>query len=104
MTTANQPTRTIRAWPGHPCPRCRRRHRDWWGLAHCIWPKAAWVAGDEVPRQGPCYAVLANCGALTITLWPTLEKALDRKTVIDSTGCGGRCSQVHEVVLIAKED
>jgi hypothetical protein len=100
---ASETLKTIHAAPRQPCPRCRRRHRDWWGLAHCIWLKAAWVAGDDVPRQGPCYAVLAHCGALTVTLWPSLAEAEERKRIIDSTGCGGCCRRAHEIVLLTAE-
>jgi hypothetical protein len=92
----------ITASPGSRCPRCRRCHRTWHALASCIWQEAAWVVGDRVPRQGPCYAVLARCGALTVTLWPSLAEAEERRRIITSTGCGGCCRRAHSIVRLAE--
>ena len=49
--------------------RCGRRHRAWPALAHCMLPRAGWIAGD-----GP-FAVIAWCGVTSVTLHPDVEAA-----------------------------
>lgn len=88
------------AGPGSPCWRCGRRHRDWFAIASCRWPSAEWIAGARVPRQGPCFALLAHCHALTITLWGSEQEAEASKRVIDKAACGGRCCRRHEIVRL----
>jgi hypothetical protein len=78
---------------------CSRRHRTYRTLANCIWPRAAWVQGDGA------YASLAHCHVLTVWLYDTLEEAEHAKWFIDWHGCGGKCSNHHEIVcLVAPED
>jgi hypothetical protein len=76
---------------------CGRNHRTWRALAKCRYPDAAWVWGDP-PAAGPCFALLAHCRVLTVTLWAAREDAEREKAVIDETACGGRCWRAHEVV------
>ena len=56
------------------------------------WRKAEWINGEGR------YAVLAWCRVLTVTLWPTVEKAEAAKREIDDTACGGMCEMRHEIV------
>ena len=44
--------------------------------------------------------MLAHCGVLTVTLWPTPEEAEKAKATMDHTGCGGHCRGApgHEIV------
>jgi hypothetical protein len=56
------------------------------------WSKAEWIRGEGR------YAVLARCGVLTVTLWPTIGEAEVAKREIDETACGSRCNGLHEIV------
>lgn len=81
--------------------RCAKTHRTPRTLATCMFPRALWIMGD-----GP-YALLAWCGQLTVTLHPTRERAEAAQHLLDKTGCGGRCTNRHEVValdLLCQED
>jgi hypothetical protein len=94
----------IDAAPGQPCPRCGRRHRTWYRLAHCLWPRSIWIAGDPSWR-GPCFALLSLCPpALTVTLWSTLGEARESKREIDTTHCGSRCRKDHTIYQLGSED
>jgi hypothetical protein len=73
------------------------RHRSFRTMARCIWPKAAWVQGEGA------WASLAWCRVLTIELYRTRERAEAAKRTIDSTGCGGGCHRVHEIVCLRLE-
>jgi hypothetical protein len=97
------PPRHIDAAPGQPCPRCGRRHRSWYRVAHCVWPRSIWIAGDP-PWQGLCYALLSFCPpGLTVTLWPTLAEAQGSKHEIDVTHCGSRCRRDHVIYQFGGE-
>jgi hypothetical protein len=64
-------------------------------FARCIRKHAIWCQGKGE------FALLAYCGnELTITQWDTLEKAVQSKHMIDSSGCGGRCCRVHMIVQV----
>jgi hypothetical protein len=64
-------------------------------FARCIRRHAIWCQGKGE------FALLAYCGdELTITRWDNLEEAIQRKHMIDSTGCGGRCCRVHIIVQV----
>ena len=80
------------------CP--ARRHKDLRTLALCIFDwgrmpedKAEWVVGEGE------WATLAWCRVLTVTLWPTFEKAASALATIEG-GCGGYCHQDHEIVRL----
>lgn len=73
---------------------CTRRHRTYRTFAKCIWPRAEWILGD-----GP-YATIAYCRVTTIELHADLDAARCALAVIDSTGCGGRCSRRHKLVQL----
>lgn len=77
---------------------CERQHRSYRALAGCIWKRSrpAWITGE-----GP-FALLAWCRVLTITLHPTEAAARQAKARIDATGCGGFCSNRHEIVRIER--
>lgn len=53
---------------------CDRRHREWWTLARCVWPKAEWVRGD-----GP-FASASLCGGYVYgsPVGPTIFLRLER--------------------------
>jgi hypothetical protein len=85
------------ARPFRRCYICRRRHRSWFALANCVFPRAAWILGNPDPA-GPCFAVVSNCpGGVTVALYATREAAAAAKEAIDGFGCGGRCLGRHEV-------
>lgn len=66
-------------------------------LATKLWGKdAEWIDGLGQ------FATIADCRCLTVSLWPTMEKALDAKATIDSLACGGRCAKNHKVIDLAK--
>ncbi len=69
----------------------------WFAEANRRWGKRAeWIEGDAQ------FALLAWCGGLRITLWPTSEQAQRRKMVIDKTTCGPGCARRHEIVDLSK--
>jgi len=74
--------------------RCGRQHRAWPALAHCMFPRAAWIAGD-----GP-FAVVVWCGVTSVTLHPAVETAEHALETVGATGCGGRCVRRHELVRL----
>lgn len=83
---------------------CDSRHRTFNTKARCLWPRAIWIMGEGK------YAVLAWCcgsygwmkgkKTLTVTLWETHEEAVKAMRQIDETGCGGKCSGDHEIIVI----
>ena len=73
---------------------CGRHHRTWTALAHCMFQRAAWIAGD-----GP-FAVIAWCGVTSVTLHPDVGTAELALETVDGTGCGGRCTGRHELVRL----
>lgn len=73
---------------------CSRRHKSTRTFLKCAIPNNAWVAG-----QGHI-AVIAWCRIPTVTLWANLEDALQSKSMIDDTACGGRCIRHHELVQV----
>ena len=73
---------------------CGRRHKAWPALARCMFPRAAWIAGD-----GP-FAVHVRCGVTSVTLHPDVETAEHALETVDATGCGGRCVRHHELVRL----
>jgi hypothetical protein len=75
-------------------PNCARRYRSYSTLAKCVWPRAAWIAG-----QGP-FAVVAWCDVLTVTLHQDHAAALEAKRITDASACGGRCTGRHEIVRL----
>lgn len=85
------PAATLVIYRRHNCTRRHRTHRT---FAKCIWPRAVWISGNAP------LAVIAYCRDTTITLHHDLESARDALAVIDSTGCGGRCSRHHKLVRL----
>jgi len=73
---------------------CNRQHRTWTALAHCMFPHAAWIAGD-----GP-FAVIVGCGVTSVTLHADVETAEHVLETVDATGCGGRCVRHHDLVRL----
>ena len=73
---------------------CGRQHRTWTALAHCMFQRAAWIAGD-----GP-FAVIAWCGVSSVTLHRTAEAGQHALEVVDATGCGGRCVRHHDLARL----
>lgn len=84
--------------------RCDRRHRNFRALARCIWPRAAWIAGN-----GP-FATVSRCphgpsqrSMVTAVLHTTVEAARDSLAAIDGGGCGGQCTRQHKLVELVIE-
>jgi len=75
---------------------CERRHRGYRTLARCMWRRAAWVSGEGA------FALVARCGVITVSLWPTLAAAEESKRLIDATACGGRCTRQHEIIKLER--
>jgi len=73
---------------------CGRQHRTWTALAHCMFQRAAWIAGD-----GP-FAVIVRCGVTSVTLHADVETAEHALETVDATGCGGRCVRHHDLVRL----
>lgn len=70
---------------------------NWNKIAWDRWPEAEWIDGNGQ------YALLAHCGDLTITLWPTMQEAEKSKRSIDETGCGHDCYEDgydHEIITL----
>lgn len=78
--------------------RCPKVHRTFAAIARCLFGTRASIKGEGQ------FAVLAHCGHLTVTLWPTQAEAQDALAFIDQTGCGGRCYRRHEVTTIHQSD
>jgi len=74
--------------------RCARQHKAWPALAHCMFPRAGWIAGD-----GP-FAVVVGCGVTSVTLHADVEAAEHALEAVGATGCGGRCVRRHELVRL----
>jgi len=74
--------------------RCRRQHRAWLALARCIFPDAAWIAG-----QGP-YAAVAWCGVTSVTLHADADAATHGLGLIDLLGCGCQCHGDHDLMRL----
>ncbi len=83
--------------PQGPCPKCGRRHRTWYAVASCRWPKPLWVMGNG------CWASLSRCHpGCTIILFGSEVEALEAKASIDKFACGGACCRRHYVVDLAE--
>jgi hypothetical protein len=91
--------------PGTPCPRCSKRHRDWWTFARCKWPKTVWLHGCP-PKDGPCFASVSDCApGLSIELHATRAKAEAAKRLMGEVGCGGHaCHPVHHAVMVLADE
>lgn len=76
---------------------CGRRHRTWYAVARCTFPRAIWIAGNP-PLAGPCYASVSDCRCQTVILHPAHAQAMAAKERIDATGCGGGCCRRHRIV------
>jgi hypothetical protein len=75
---------------------CTRHHRSHHTLANCIWPHALWITGNG------CYATVSHCGrGITVQLHQTVDDARIALAAIDIGGCGGRCTDRHEVIDIS---
>lgn len=61
------------------------------------WRQAVWITGNGR------YALLAHCDVLTITLWDTLEAAINSKEAIDNYACGHACYKNHEIIDLNKK-
>src|SRR4051812_39528456 len=80
--------------PGILCPRCGRRHRDWYAVAKCRWRPTCWVQGN--PRGKECWATVSLCaGETTVMLHPTRDRAESSIRLIDDLACGGNCWRQH---------
>jgi hypothetical protein len=89
--------------PGRCCPGCTgTRHRSWRRVAGCRWRRACWIVGNP-PAEGPCFALLAWCRVLTVTLWETWAEAEAALADIDRGRCGGQCHRDHEIVVLGVE-
>lgn len=56
--------------------------------------KAEWITGDGQ------FALLAHCRVLTVTLHQTMAQAEESKRFIDRMGCGGLCTNNHEIIAL----
>ncbi|GAB3154210.1 hypothetical protein GCM10027258_57750 [Amycolatopsis stemonae] len=81
---------------------CARKHRTFLAMAKCIWRRAVWITGE-----GP-YATVSRCAhgpyelAVTVRLHADLDSAQSSLKLINDTGCGGRCSNRHELVELQR--
>jgi protein involved in temperature-dependent protein secretion len=78
---------------------CEQSHRTYRTLARCMFPRTAWIAGEEGP-----IALLAWCQVLTVTLHHNIDGAAAAKSIIDYSACGGRCTGRHEIVQLDRGD
>lgn len=80
-------------------PNCAKKHRSYMALAKCVWPRAAWIAGEEGP-----YATVSRCPsggysmALTVELHTSVEAAKAALRLINEMACGGICRELHELI------
>jgi protein involved in temperature-dependent protein secretion len=93
IVTGARPTDQVKIYRRHNCERSHRTYRT---LARCMFPRAAWIAGEEGP-----IALLAWCDVLTVTLHQDYDAALEAKRIIDYSACGGRCTGRHEIVRLS---
>ena len=91
VSTAHPPTYKTRS----QC-RCSKAHRTEKTFARCWWHRAVWIWGN-----GP-YAMIAWCGATTITLCPTFQVAECYLSHVDDAGCGSSCHDAHEIIRIVR--
>ena len=60
--------------------------------------------GDgHVPIDRDCYAVVASCPPLTVTLFGDFRRAAEALNRIDETGCGSPCWKAHRIVDLADD-
>jgi len=78
--------------------RCGRTHHGYQSLAECCWPEAAYLTGD-----GP-FAVLARCGLLSVSLYPTRDEAQRRLRRLVADGCGRGCEGRHDLVDLGQPE
>lgn len=72
------------------------RNVTWQEQTRWEWPQALWIDGDG------CFALLAHCKVLTISLHTRMSNARKWKSMIDSTGCGGGCQRDHEIINLRR--
>ena len=70
-----------------------------------------WDRTTDYPQAPPLgknlteyWAVVANCRAVTISLWESREAAEEAKRRIDQFGCGGGCHRAHELVRMTLDE
>jgi hypothetical protein len=77
-------------------PHCGSHHRTWRAYAKHHLTCAMWISGD-----GPHAVVSGFPGALTVTLWPTLDQAEQARYHIDTgAGRGAGCMRIHHIVQL----
>ena len=92
------PTDLGPVWRQH---NCSRKHRTYLTMAKGIWNDAPWVSGEGAIALVACRPsgpVRYRHGA--VSLHQTADSALEAKTLIDETGCGGRCHRDHRIVQL----
>ena len=65
----------------------------WHTKAGRKWGKKA----ESIEGEGQ-YALLAWCRVLTVMLCQTRDEAEEKKKFIDEIGCGGFCTNKHEII------
>lgn len=73
---------------------CERQHRTVRTFLRCAIKRLEWVHG-----RGDI-ACIAWCRVPTVQLFTTAEDAENARHMIDTTGCGGRCTGRHDVVRV----
>ena len=78
-------------WSTH---RCRREHATARGFLRCKLAALKWCTGTGD------WALIAWCGAPTVTLWPDETRARDAENLLYACRCGRDCRQAHQIVHI----
>ncbi len=98
LCTETEPRKGPAERPQHRCPRCKRWHSTWSGLARCRFRGLLWSTGN-----GP-WAVVASCPpGVSLTLHETLAGARAAFRTIRGGGCGGQCRGHHRLVDLTQE-
>lgn len=79
----------------HHC-RTHTKHRSSRARALCEWPRAHWVSGEGE------WALIAQCGVLTVRLHPSWESATSERADLDKRGCCHQCRHDHAVARLVQ--
>ncbi|GEK80577.1 hypothetical protein ABA31_19280 [Agrococcus baldri] len=73
---------------------CHREHATAKGFLRCKLPALKWITGHGD------HALIAWCGAPTITLWHDANRAADAENLLHAIRCSTDCRQAHQIVHI----
>jgi hypothetical protein len=94
--------RLLSSRPGQPCRRCRsKKHPSWQTIAACRWRVVRWPILGCPDADGPCYAVVSECGGPpAVSLWASRQEAEAALRHIAALGCGPGCQPDRHALFV----